>query len=114
MRGFCTMDVMAAVRVADNIGVDNVIKKTVEEYSGNSPKRLGIEIVWNIMLSTAKNPEAEMSIYEFLSGPLEKKVDEVKLMPLPKLADAILECADPQEWLNFFEVVQKFREGLKK
>ncbi len=65
-----------------------------------SVKDVGFDIVFTVIEKVA-DTKVEDAFYEFISGPLEKTVEEVQVMEITELINEF-EAADWEEWKKLF------------
>ena len=100
MRSLNTRDLFKAIRVVKETGIKEAFKSNIGDFKNKSEKEIGIDLIFTVLESaTEKNTEEQ--IYDFLSGPLEIKKEEVGNLDPIELADKILEIANIEKWKDF-------------
>lgn len=103
MRKLQTADVFAFTRVIKACGIRDELKALVERANKNeeNPENVGIEALLMIF-EAMSDKKAEALCYEALSGPLEKKADEIKKMEIKALIDELKTLAEENDLGSFF------------
>lgn len=110
MRNLKSTDLFAALRVVREIGIKDEVNRFAKiaqgsEASEELQRELGLELILGI-LANCGTESAEKAMYDFLSGPLEISVPELKDMDLEEFADTIrdfITSIDLEHWRGFFE-----------
>ena len=133
MRQLKTTDLFAGLRVIKAVGVkeemkqfamslangqvkaDGKVIKKREPVSEQAQRELGTELLLGI-LANCGTEAAETAFFEFVAGPLEIPVPELRDMELLKFAEKIRELVgfiDVEAWKSFFtslgELLKKMR-----
>lgn len=109
MRQLKSTDLFAALRVVKEIGVKEEMKQFAQavaegRMSAKTQREMGAELIFGL-LANCGSEGAEKAFFSFLSGPLEKPVDELRDMDLDVFADTIKEfiaSVDLERWRGFF------------
>ncbi|MGO5053586.1 hypothetical protein ACTQ6A_13960 [Lachnospiraceae bacterium LCP25S3_G4] len=106
MRKLQTQDVFKAIKVINSADLKTEFKQIVEmaREKKTSVSELGFDIIFKL-LEKVSGSKTELEIYEFLSGPLECSVKEVKEMDIISLVTGLKDCADFESWKVFFKSV---------
>lgn len=111
MRKLQSYDVFAAARLLKHAEVKQVLAEVALKKPAELKKdlrKVGFDILIDMVANISK-PEAEKAFYEFLSGPLELKPEEIRTMDLLELINMIKEFisfVDTEEWKGFFSSLQ--------
>lgn len=111
MRKLQSQDVFAAARLLKHAEVKQVLAEVALKKPAELKKdlrKVGFDILIDMIANISK-PEAEKAFYEFLSGPLELKPEEIKKMDLLELINMIKEFIsfiDSEEWKGFFRYLR--------
>ena len=113
MRNLNTMDMFNAVRLIKELGVKDEIKKAAlqmtlpkkedgseSKMTEDDTKSIGFDMVFTIFEKII-DKNVELKLYEFLSGPLEMKAEEIGNMDPFDLCEKIYQIADISKWKNF-------------
>lgn len=113
MRKLRTTDVFAGMRLVKKAGLKETVQRIAalakerkkEESEGVNIEELGIDMVLEIIENLAE-VGAEQKVYEFLAGPLEKTVEELKNMEVLELIEMMKsykEVENVDGWKAFFQ-----------
>lgn len=116
MRKLRTTDVFAGMRLVKKAGLKETVQRIAalakerkreesEEGEGVNIEELGIDMVLGIIENLAE-VGAEQKVYEFLAGPLEKTVEELKNMEVLELIEMMKsykEVENVDGWKAFFQ-----------
>lgn len=88
--------------------IDNLkLKDEIKKISLNQKKEVvGFEFVWKTLIIIA-GKKGRDELYEFLSGPFEMTVEEIRKMELTTLLESFKEIANMEEWRSFFNSLQQ-------
>lgn len=106
MRNLQTKDLFSAVRTIKKIGVREEFKKVLTKGNSNE-NEVGLDLIFSLLEKASEN-NSEQSIYEFLSGPLEMKQEEIAVMDPVDLLESIEKIANIEKWKDFFKKVSQF------
>lgn len=115
MRKLTTPDVFNGVRLLISTGMKtelkalfmdegfrNQAKTAIEEYGNDEGMtQVGFSVVLDVIGKFAEK-KCEEAFYQFLTGPFEMNVEDIKTLPLTELIKDVLEVADIEEWMGFF------------
>lgn len=106
MRRLQTSDIFSAVRVIKKAGLKEELKPVMEMAAKGKVRieDVGMEAMLTIVEAFA-NKNAEDSMYELLSGPLERPLEEIKTMGLVELAEELKALAEVSDIKAFFTVL---------
>lgn len=109
MRNLQTQDVFAFVRLIDEVGIKDDLKKLI--LSKDSIKELtqesfGYDLIFTL-ISGASKKKAEQALYEFFAPLMEKTPDEVRIMEPTDFIESVIKVADVEKWKSFFTSVAK-------
>lgn len=83
-------------------GFRNQAKTAIEEYGNDEGMtQVGFSVVLDVIGKFAEK-KCEEAFYQFLTGPFEMNVEDIKTLPLTELIKDVLEVADIEEWMGFF------------
>lgn len=82
---------------ADGITADEIKKTEIPKFSVED---IGFEIMYTVLEKVAE-AKVESAFYDFLSGPLEKTVEETECMEITEIFNEF-KNADWGEWKKFF------------
>lgn len=120
MRDLKSTDLFAALRVVREVGVKDELKSFAQRISGKEigeekQREIGTEFLFGL-LGNAGSEKAEKAIYEFLAGPLEISVQDLREMGPIEFGQKIIEFVDSvdiEAWKAFFtqlaETIKKMR-----
>ena len=105
MRQLKSTDVFAAFNVINIIGADEAIKALNGFISkkGITQEEAGMAFILYIV--NLGRPEASAALFNFLSGPLEKTVPELKEMDAIDFLEEVrdfIKSVDVERWKSFF------------
>lgn len=99
MRNLQTKDIFSMSRLIMSLNLKEELKKiTVDKNSDINS--VGYEVFFTV-LGKCTDESAEKKVYEFLSGPLEVKTEEVASMDPLDLAEKVMEVASMDKWKLF-------------
>lgn len=109
MRQLKSTDLFAALRIVKEIGVKDELKQFAQaiadgRMTAKTQREMGAELIFGL-LANCGTEGAEKAFFSFLSGPLEKPVDELRDMDLDVFAETIKEfvaSVDVEHWKGFF------------
>ena len=110
MRRLNTSDVFAAFRLVKEAGLKDEVKRMallVEKEEKPDIKDIGVEFLLNVV-EGLPSVGAEDKMYKFLSGPMERKPEEIKEMPVLELVEELegfKDVEDIEGWKAFFKSV---------
>lgn len=101
MRNLQTKDIFCMSRLIMSLNLKEELKNLVDKIDKNSNvEALGFEVFFTI-LGKCTDENSEKKIYDFLSGPLEIKSEEVATMDPIDLFDKIMKIASVEKWKLF-------------
>ena len=105
MRNLKSEDIFAALNVADIIGAEEAFSalNTLMNTKGVTQEEAGTKIL--LYVTHLGNKRATEAFYEFLAGPLEKSVQELKDMDAVEFMEQIRDfvaSVDVSRWKAFF------------
>lgn len=120
MRQFKSTDLFKALRVVKAVGVKEEMKEFAQRFadgkiSAKTQRELGVELMLGI-LSNCGNEAAEMAFFDFLSGPMETGVAELRDMDLLDFMEqikAFMEFIDVEAWKAFFSSLADLIQKMK-
>ncbi len=102
MRNLQAKDIFAMSRLIMSLDLKDEFKKIVDKVDGKTDlNSIGYEMFFTV-LGKCTDEKTENKVYEFLSGPLEIKVEEVAAMDIFDLSEKIMEVASIDKWKLFF------------
>ena len=109
MRGLETNDIFALVRLIDEVGIKDEMKKLImskDKLEDLTQESFGYDLIFTIVSGAAKK-NAEEAIYEFFAGIMEIDKDEIRHMEPTQFIESVIKIADVEKWKNFFTYVAK-------
>lgn len=101
MRNLQTKDIFIMSRLIMSLNLKEELKNIASKVDKNSDiNSVGYEVFFTI-LGKCTDASSEKKIYEFLSGPLEIKPEEVETMDLLDLLEKLMEVANLDKWKLF-------------
>ncbi|MBS4958684.1 MULTISPECIES: hypothetical protein [Clostridium] len=101
MRNLQTKDIFCMSRLIMSLNLKEELKNLADKIDKNSNvEALGFEVFFTI-LGKCTDENSEKKIYDFLSGPLEIKSEEVATMDPIDLFDKIMKIASVEKWKLF-------------
>lgn len=111
MRRLKSADLFAAMRFAKTAGlreqITEIALKARENGGAIKEEELGAEMIV-MMFEGASDAKAEEKLYEFLAGPFEMPVEEIRNMELLDLFNKFAEFKDIEDvegWSHFFSLL---------
>lgn len=110
MRRLKSTDLFSAMRFAKAAGLREQITKIAlkaRENGAIKEEELGAEMIV-MMFEGASDAKAEEKLYEFLAGPFEMPVEEIRNMELLDLFNKFAEFKDIEDvegWSHFFSLL---------
>lgn len=110
MRNLKSTDLFAALRVVKEIGIKDEVNRFAHLAQGSDvseemQREIGLELILGL-LANCGTEAAEKAMYDFLAGPLEISVPELKDMNLDEFAEKIRDfvaSVDIEHWTGFFQ-----------
>lgn len=115
MRQLKSADVFAALNVIRIIGAEEAVTalgSIIDKKSGLTQEEVGVRVIMYVV--NFGDPKATAALYAFLSGPLEKSVQELEDMDaidFLELLKEFISSIDVDRWKSFF---QSLGELLRK
>ena len=109
MRGLETNDIFALVRLIDEVGIKDEMKKLImskDKLEDLTQESFGYDLIFTIVSGAAKK-NAEEAIYEFFAGIMEIDKDEIRHMEPTQFIESVIKIADVEKWKNFFTYVAR-------
>lgn len=102
MRNLQAKDIFSMSRLIMSLDLKDEFKKIADKVDGKTDlNSIGYEMFFTV-LGKCTDEKTENKVYEFLSGPLEIKVEEVAIMDIFDLSEKIMEVASIDKWKLFF------------
>ncbi len=102
MRNLQAKDIFSMSRLIMSLDLKDEFKKIADKVDGKADlNSIGYEMFFTV-LGKCTDENTEKKVYEFLSGPLEIKVEEVATMDIFDLSEKIMEVASIDKWKLFF------------
>lgn len=104
MRSLQTGDVFAFVRLIDEVGIKDQLKKLIlskDNIAEITDESFGYDLIFTL-IEGASQKKAEEAIYEFFAPIMEKEKDEIRQMDPVDFLNGIFEIADVEKWKDFF------------
>ena len=120
MRNLKSTDLFAALRIVREVGVKEEMKAFAARIADKSlteenQREIGVEFLWGL-LGNAGTEKAEKAVYEFLAGPMEYTVQELRDMDLIEFGKKIVEfvgSVDIEDWKAFFTQVAELMKKMR-
>lgn len=107
MRKLKTTDVPVLCRCLKRIGLKEEFKKLAEQSNTMADVwSNGFDFIWNLF-DTLTEENGEDALYEFLAGPFEMTVQEVRDLDLDQLMDNLEKLAAENNLARFFKFAAK-------
>lgn len=106
MRQLKSADVFAALNVIRTIGAEEAVTalgSVIDKKSGLTQEEVGVRVIMYVV--NFGDPKATAALYTFLSGPLEKSVQELEDMDaidFLELLKEFISSIDVDRWKSFF------------
>lgn len=102
-----TGDMFKLMRLIDELKISDTVYemiKEVEEKGTNNVnvERMGFNLIATL-ISKASTKEAEIKIYDFLSGPFEMTAEEIQCMDYTEFGKGIGQVLDLNSIIGFFK-----------
>jgi len=102
MRNLQAKDIFSMSRLIMSLDLKDEFKKIADKVDGKADlNSVGYEMFFTV-LGKCTDENIEKKVYEFLSGPLEIKVEEVATMDIIDLSEKVMEVASIEKWKLFF------------
>lgn len=102
MRNLQAKDIFSMSRLIMSLDLKDEFKKIADKVDGKADlNSVGYEMFFTV-LGKCTDENIEKKVYEFLSGPLEIKVEEVATMDIFDLSEKVIEVASIEKWKLFF------------
>ena len=99
MRALTLDDTFNASELLEMFQLPEVYAK-LAKADRTDPEGFAIQALF-VFMKQAGTEDNRKKIYQFLSGPFEKPVDEIRNMPLVDVAKGICEIANIDQWKSF-------------
>lgn len=109
MRNLQTQDIFAFVRLIDEVGIKDELKKLIlskDSIADITTESFGYDLIFTLIEGASKK-KAEEALYEFFSNIIEKSKEELRTMDAVDFIETIIKVADPEKWKSFFSSVAK-------
>lgn len=113
MRNLQISDVFAFIRLIDETGMRDELKKMVmskDSIGDLTAESFGYDIIF-MLLEKASTEKAEKAVYKFFGNIFEMEPKEVAKMDPVDFVEGIREVADIERWKAFFTSVAKLMES---
>lgn len=106
MRQLRSTDVFAALNVIRTIGAEEAVTalgNLIDKKNGLTQEEVGVRVI--LYVANLGNQKATAALYTFLSGPLEKSIQELEEMDAIDFLEQIKEFVasiDVERWKSFF------------
>lgn len=101
MRNLQTKDIFSMSRLIISLDLKGEIKKIADKVDKSSDiNSIGYEVFFTV-LGKCTDESAEKKVYEFLSGPLEVKPEEVAEIDPLDLVEKVMQVASIDKWKLF-------------
>ena len=112
MRSLQTKDVFAMVRLIDEVGIKEELKKLIlskDSIKDLTQESFGYDVIF-LLVDGACKKNAEKALYEFFGGIFEMDPEKVGEMDPTEFIEKAISAAEPEKWKLFFTSVR----GLMK
>ena len=113
MRALKTSDVFGFVRLIDETGMREELKKMVmskDNVADLTAESFGYDVIFMI-LEKASSRKSEQAVYEFFGNIFEMEPNAVADMDPTDFVNGIAEIADREKWESFFTSVAKLMKS---
>lgn len=109
MRSLETQDIFAFVRLIDEVGIKEELKKLImskDKIADLTQESFGYDLIFTL-ISGASKKNAENALYEFFAGIFEEDKKIIRHMDPTDFMEKAIKAAEPEKWKSFFASVAK-------